>query len=365
MAAENGGGIADVDDEELKLVTRTLVDQPDVDADVVDRFFGQVQALAEDRARRGWPGEGEPDIAVFVRADYPRELAAGLAAEQPVADLIGTSAPLLGRIFVLDRNASQGFCGSFSYSEPGEILEWLAANLPGRQVVILYRETMLLIDRAEGPGASETRRETVRAAAPAASEESLVEALELFHREVLIPSTCPEGVWRKRNAQKYHPGIAPEKSIQACLKRFLNGWFRGTLRAEEEDTTEIGRIDIRLLAPEGAKGGLAYWGIVELKVVKSFRHPKKAGAVPATVRPIENARDIAEGVTQAHAFGKNRGAFAMVEVFDMRRDKALDPRKHAAVKTALAACDPEPPVRLTPIYGSAKDARNAGHAPGP
>lgn len=365
MAANLGGAIVDVDDEDLKLVTHTLVDQPDLDADVADRFFGQVQALAEDRAKREWPGEDTGDMAVFIRAEYPRAIAEAVAAAETTADLIGTSEPLLGRVFILDKNASQGFSSTLPHSQPGMIVEWLTECCADLQVVILYRGTMLLIDRAAGPGNGETRREAVRVTRPSATVDALTDALTLFQREVLTPKVCPTGVWRSRFAQRYHPGAAPEKSIQAALKTFLNGWFRGTLRAEEEDTTEVGRIDIRLLSPGGPASGLTYWGIIELKVVKSFRNPKNGGPNPVTVRPIENARDVAEGVTQAHAFGKNRGAFAMVEVYDMRQNKAQDPREHKVVRDALASCNPEPPIRLTAIFGSAKDARNAGHVPGP
>ena len=79
MAGEAEGQIADVSDIDLASVTRTLVVQPDVEADDRERFFGQVQALVEDRARREWPGEGAGGISIFVRTDYPRQAASALA----------------------------------------------------------------------------------------------------------------------------------------------------------------------------------------------------------------------------------------------------------------------------------------------
>lgn len=366
MATESEGPIADVEDEDLKQVTRTLVTQPEVDASDTDRFFGQVQALVEDRARRAWPSEGSDTIAVFIRAQYPREAAAGLAGTKPSADMIGTDEPLLGRIFILDRNASQGWSAPLPHTDPGEIVQWLADSFGNCQAIILYRQTLLLVDRAKGAAKGATRQEAIRAVLPAASKPSLFDALDLFQREVLTPKVCPEGVWKPRHANRYYAGATPETSIQGRLKTFLNGWFRGLLRAEVEDSTEIGRIDIRLLAPGGPTVGLTYWGVVELKVVKSFRHSKRPGGAPVKVRPIDNARNVAEGVKQAHAFGKNRGcSCAVVEVYDMRKDKTADPRNHAEVKAAEALCSPIPDLRLTAIFGSAKDARNAGHIPGP
>jgi hypothetical protein len=98
MVPEQGGETDDVAEEDLRRVAQTLVFQPDVDASAADRFFGQVQVLSEDRAQRGWPGEGSEALAVFVRTKYPREAAAAVGGASPSADMIGTDEPLLGRI---------------------------------------------------------------------------------------------------------------------------------------------------------------------------------------------------------------------------------------------------------------------------
>jgi hypothetical protein len=367
MTAESSGPITDVRDDDLKAVTRTLVSQPDLSADKVDRFFGQIQALAEDRARRNWPSEAAETMALFIRTDYTRPAGKDVNDKKPAADMIGTDEPLLGRMFVLDTNASQGWSIALPHSEPGELIEWLTkSQFAGCQAVILYRQTLLLIDRANGASGGMTRKEPIRDTFPSVTKPSLIEALDLFQmREVLTPKGCPEGVWQPSFAHMYYAGPSPETSIQARLKTFLNGWFRGLLRAEVEDSTEIGRIDIRLLTPTGPTGGLSYWGIIELKVVKSFRHSKTGGA-PVKVAPIQNARDVAKGIQQAHAFGKNRGcACTVLQIFDMRKDKVADPRTHKEVISVLPSCVPHPEMRLTPIFGSAQDARDAGIIPPP
>lgn len=366
MPVELAGQIADVSDTELALVTRTLVSQPDVSADDRDRFFGQVQALVEDRARRKWPGEGEEGIAIFVRANYPRQAATALAGTKPSADMIGTEEPLMGRVFLLDRNASQGWSGDLPFTDSGEIVEWLSAMPFGNsQVILVYRNTSLMIERANGAQGGMTRKEPIRAELPPVTRDGLFDALNHFHMShVLTPQNCPDGLWRAGYADSYHTGPTPEISLQAQLRTFLTAWFRGQVHVDRETTTEIGRIDIALLVPPtDPSGGLNYWGVVELKVVKSFRHPKNGGA-PIKVGPLANARDVAKGVLQAHAFRTNRGcACAVLEIYDMRADKKADPREHMEVKKILPICAPTPDIRLTPLFGSAQQAREAGYFP--
>ncbi|TPK96544.1 MULTISPECIES: hypothetical protein [unclassified Mesorhizobium] len=368
MADEVASQIADVSDAELASVTQTLVFQPDVSADDRDRFFGQVQALVEDRARREWPGEDGSGISIFVRADYPRQAASALAGTKPSADMVGTDEPLMGRLFLLDRNASQGWSGDLPFADSGELIEWLT-TLPfgSSQVILVYRSTSLMIERANGAQGGMTRKESIRAKLPPVTREGLLEALNHFHmHSVLTPQNCPDGLWRVGHAEAYHTGPTPEVSLQAQLRTFLTAWFRGQLHVDRETTTEIGRIDIALLIPPSdSSGGLTYWGVVELKVVKSFRYSKNGNA-PVKVGLLTNARDVAKGVLQAHAFRTNRGcAYAVVEVYDMRADKKVDPREHAEVKKVLPTCSPTPDIRLTPLFGSAQQAREAGYFPPP
>ena len=366
MPVDSDGRIVGVSDDELAAVTRTLVLQPDIGADDRERFFGQVQALVEDRARRDWPGEGDNGISIFVRADYPRQAASALANTKPSADMIGTDEPLMGRVFLLDRNASQGWSGALPFSDAGEIIEWLATMPFGsNQLILVYRGTSLMIERANGATGGMTRRETIRSELPAVTREGLFEALDHFHmNNVLTPQNAPDGLWRPGHASDYHAGPTPEVSLQGQLRTFLTGWFRGQLHVDRETTTEIGRIDIALLVPPAdLTDGLKYWGVVELKVVKSFRHSKKRDA-PIKVGPLANARDVAKGVLQAHAFRTNRGcAYAVLEIYDMRSDKTSDPRTHAEVNKVLPNCSPQPDMRLTPLFGSAQQAREAGYFP--
>jgi hypothetical protein len=142
------------------------------------------------------------------------------------------------------------------------------------------------------------------------------------------------------------------------MRTFLNGWFRKSVRAECEDTVRAGRIDVRLLVP--GPGGLSYWAIVELKVVKSFVHTPDKAVKPAAVTSKQNAESIAEGLRQAHEFGRDRSVPGYLEVFDMRKDKSGDLQKDPIVVEQFNKLDPKPTLNVRELFGSSSDARKAG-----
>ncbi len=350
-----------VRDADLCQVTRILLDAPDLLATRVDRFFGQIKAIVELRAQSGWNNEGTLNLSIFVQTPYPRAAAASIEGT-PVADLDATKEPILGRLFLMNQDASQGFFISLPSNNSGELLQWLSQQSFGQEpVVIVYREARLLIERAKGAAAEATRRETIRDHAPKATQEQLLEGLDRFHQQELItPTVCPDGVWLKSAAKKYYVDEEPERSIQASLRTFLNGWFRRAVYAECEDSTRAGKIDVRLLVP--AKGtGLTYWAIVELKVVKTFVHNEDSKIKPGTVSAAQNAEAIAEGLRQAHQFAEERKCPpGYLEIFDLRRDKKDDPMVHAIVVSQVEILNPQPVANVRAMFGSARDARKAG-----
>lgn len=226
---------------------------------------------------------------------------------------------------------------------------------------MVYRETKLLIERASGASAEATRREIIRDKPPAATGEQLLQGLDRFHQQELVtPAVCPPGVWLKGAASRYYVGEEPERSIQAPLRTFLNGWFRRAVHAECEDSTRAGRIDVRLLIP-GKDTGLIYWAIVDLKVVKTYVHTSNAKIKPSTVSMAQNAEAIAEGLRQAHQFAQERSCPpGYLEVFDLRKDKEDDPMNHAIVVAQVESLSSRPVSNVRAIFGSARDARKAG-----
>jgi len=125
---------------------------------------------------------------------------------------------------------------------------------------------------------------------------------------------------------------------------------------ETEDRTNIGRIDVRLLK-KGANTPLAYWIILELKVIKSFTSSE------SPVSPSDNVKAIVKGVKQAWAGRENRGAEeGRLEIYDLRADKSEDLTAREDVLAALKVCSPPPSIDTWPAFGSAEDARDAGYS---
>ena len=353
MAVDGSGEIAGVEDEELAAVTGLVPALPNLRGARADRFAQAIRMLVEKRAQAGWPEEGVADVAIFVLVDYPRKVGRKLGGT-PFADPAAQGTPLLGGLFFSSADATHGQFIPIP-TDAGSILEWLEdQGLAGCPVVAVYRNAKEMITRRFGIEGS-ARSDAIRDHEPTATLQELMEALRHYHRSrVVTPTGCPDGVWNPDSADKYIPGPRPEKSIQMDLQLALNFWFRGVIWAEGEDNTNIGRIDVRLLKKE-ANGGLAYWIILELKVIKSLTN------TASKVGNSTNVDAIVKGVKQAGAYRANRNVEeGMLEVYDLRRDKSEDLRGRKEVLHALAKYLPPLKVDVWPVYGSAEDARDAG-----
>lgn len=357
MRDESSEAIPGVDESEVAGAVRSLVEVPEITLEDHERFTIEVRSLIESRAQSNWKGESESDMSVFLLVSYPRQVGERFGAS-PIFDLRATKTPILGKLFFLNRDASSGRTIALP-AQPDSMLEWLADNgLANVPVVVLHRESKLLVSRALGSD-GDARSERIRDTPPVATLEELEAAMDLSHRELLLtPKVCPEGVWAKGKSSEYIPGPLPEKSIQRTLRIALTTWFRGVVKAEIEDAITVGRIDIRLLRLT-SEGSFDYWAILELKVIKSFKHAagKKK---PSPVTDKENAADVAEGVRQARAFGKDRHAEPFLDVFDIRKDKVTNVFEHDLVVNELAKCDVKLHCKVWPLFGSASDARIAG-----
>lgn len=352
MPVEESGRIPGVEDAELAAVTGLMPQLPNLRASRAERFAQEVRTLIEKRAQAGWPNEATANMAVFVLVDYPRQVGTTHGG-QPFADPRGQTIPLLGHMFFSSADAARGQFIRIP-TEPNAILEWLEdQELGDCPIVTVYRDTMEIVTRRRGIESS-AQHAPIRDQEPSASVEELMDALAHFHRRrVLTPTECPAGVWK--SAGQYIPGKQPERTLQSALVNSLSSWFRGVVWVEKEDSTNIGRIDVRLLT-ERAAGGLAYWVILELKVIKSFT------STSSQVVLSTNVEAIVKGVKQAGAYRENRKAEeGMLEIYDLRQDKSANLTAHEEVSAALKKYSPPPRVDVWPLYGSADDARNAGH----
>lgn len=353
MAADASQPVAGVEDHALAMVAGLVPALPNLRAARADRFAQSVRTLVEKRAQEGWPKETKADVAVFVLVDYPRHVGEKHCGK-PFADPIAQGTPLMGHVFFSSADATHGQFIPIP-TEASEILEWLDDHgLGSCPIVAVYRNAKQMVTRRFGIDNS-AQSDAIRDEEPTATIPELMDALEHYHQSrVVTPIGCPGGVWESGSAHRYIPGQHPEKSIQSDLELALNFWFRGVVRAESEDSTNIGRIDVRLLK-KGANGGLSYWVILELKVIKSFT---RASSV---VDDSSNVEAIVKGVKQAVSYRENRVAEeGMLEIYDLRKDKSEDLTNRKGVADALVAYSPPPRVDVWPMFGSADDARKAG-----
>ena len=358
MPPEVPEDVPGVDDDQLAAVAGLFPTLPNIRAEPADRFAQAVRSLVEKRAREEWPNEGDEDVAVFVMADHPRPAGEPYGAE-PFADPIGKKDPLLGRLFFANRDASSGRAMKIP-TDPNAILEWLEDNrLTACPLVIVYRQTKTMVTRPSGTKGL-ARNDPIRDREPVATLSELMEALEYFHMcQLLTPTCCPDGVWEPGHAHQYIPGRQPERSIQSNLELALNFWFHGLLKAEHEDHTNIGRIDVRLLK-KSAHGSLTYWAIMELKVIKSFTNAQTTSN-SSRVAVSTNLNAIVDGIKQAWAYRDNRHAEeSLLEVYDLRKDKLEDLMKSTKVANTMTQYQPVPAINVRPLFGRASDARGAG-----
>ena len=354
MSVKGSGKIAGVADEELATVAGLMPALPNVRASRADRFSQEVRMLVEKRAQEGWPVEGTADMAVFVLVDYPRKVGQTHGGT-PFADPMAQGTPLLGRLFFSSADATHGQFIQIP-TAAAAILEWLEDHgLAGCPMVAVYRNTKEMVTRRFGISDDSARSDAIRDKEPSATVQELMEALKHYHSSrVVTPTGCPDGVWKPYCAERYIPGAQPEKSIQKDLQVALNFWFRGVVRAEGEDNTNIGRIDVRLLKKEANKG-LTYWIILELKVIKSFTNTE------SKMNDTTNVKAIVKGVRQAGSYRENREAEeGRLEIYDLRKDKSEDLTAREDVSDALAMYSTPPIIDVWHMYGSPDDARNAG-----
>ena len=360
MPHDSSSPVAGTDDQLLKSAVGELPALPNIRADDADRFAQGVRALVEGRAQRNWPRENDSeDVAVFIFVDRPRETGDQFEA-MPIMDPVATDEKLLGRLFFMNRDASRGRYIDLP-TEPARIGDWISDNhLSNRPVIIIYRKSLQMVTRRTGIE-DYAHYDRIRDIKPNATVENLVEALESFHNHQLTPVSCAKGIWEAGRAAEYVPGSAPEKAVQKSLCISLSSWFHGLVRVKSEDSTSIGRIDVCLFKPSMMEGALAYWAIIELKVIRSFTNAS-VGDNPNPVSASRNIEGIVEGLKQANAYCINRKAEeGLLEIFDLRKDKSENLMNSPKVIEALQNLSPEPHHNVRPIFGSSQDARDAGY----
>lgn len=358
MPVDNSDSVPNINDPLLAEAAGQFAATPDLWAKPEDRLVSAVRKLTEQRAQADWPHEGDDNVAVFVLVGHPRQ-AGELYGAASFVDPSAQEEPILGRLYFTSPDAAAG-CSIPMPTGSNAIVDWLRDEKLGHcPTVIVYRGSRTISIRREGVH-GEASNERFRDREPRATLQELEDALEDFHIDwLLTPVNCPKGVWETGRTHEYIPGALPEKAIQYALRVFLSGRFRRILKAEPEDLSSIGRVDIKLLKKQDPGRGWRYWAILELKVIKSFRNAAQ-GSTPSSVNNSANVHAIVEGVRQASSYAANRNTKGLLEIYDLRREK-VDLVQNAQVSAAIRDCNARPTIHVWDMYGTSQDARNAGH----
>ncbi len=362
MPAEGSDSASGVDEQQLAAAAGLFTELPNIRAEAADRFSQAVRTIVEKRAWNAWPNEDDADVAVFVMVPHPRQVGERHQTH-PFVDLLAKDDPMLGRLYFANGDASRGRSMPMP-TDPAAILEWLDdQDLGGYPIVMVYRKSKLMVTRRSGIK-DRAMTDPIRDQKPSATLPELNEALKYFHRRGLItPECCPKGVWEPERAQQYIPGPHPERSIHYPLKIALGSWFHGIVMIDSEAKTTVGRIDLRLLK-KAPNGQFAIWIVMELKVIKSFRNAA-VDSDPSPVKDADNVNAIVEGVKQVAAYREDCSAKeALLEIYDLRKDKTEDLTKREKVEAVRNQCTPHPGIHVWPIFGTAKDAQNAVYTGG-
>ena len=359
MVSNEDGPISGINDDDIGVAAQKLPDLPALKASDPDRFVIEIRHLIEERAQAGWPSESDANVAAFVMVPYPRQVKERYQIER-VLDLRANLKPVLGKLLFLSNDGTHG-CAMPMPTNDADILDWLEAEgFANSPIVLIYRGSLKMVSRTSG-ATGNARYDQIRETIPEATLDGLLGALEHFHLEnLLTPSICSKGVWEAELAMNYVPGKHPEKAIQYDLRIALKSWFQGVLRVELEDKIPTGRIDVRILRRNQDDSSFSYWAVVELKVIRSKRNAPK-GKRASTVSISKNVSEVVEGLKQVNSFRRDRNAVeGLLEVFDMRKNKSIDVKGEAAVIDQCKIIDQDILFNVRPLFGTAKDARDAG-----
>lgn len=359
MVSDDDGRIPGINDEDIAAAVQKLPGVPTTNVGDPDRFVREIRHLVEERAQAGWPDESDANVAAFVMVSHPRSIKERYDIER-VLDLRAVPRSVLGNLFFLSIDGTNGCAMPIPVGD-ADILDWLEdEGFQDCPVVLIYRGSLKMVSRTSG-AAGNARYDRIRETVPAATLDELLGALKHFHSDKLLtPGICSKGVWEPGRAKDYVPGTQPEKAIQYDLKIALSSWFRGELRVEMEDPTPVGRIDVRLLHRNQDDGALSYWAIIELKVMRSNRNAPR-GKMASSVSMSDNIAAVVDGLKQANAYRRDRIAVeGLLEVYDLRKDKVKDVKGETPVKDQWENCDQGLVFNVRPLFGSAKEARDAG-----
>ena len=163
--------------------------------------------------------------------------------------------------------------------------------------------------------------------------EDVFDAIDLLHDQCFVtPSGLPQRVNLWKNPSLHWPREDAEALVQSHLKAGLTLRFP-FCRIRHEQTQTAGRTDLEIerINPLD-RSSVTYQAILELKVLRSFRHKG------ATVSDAVTKEAVTEGVRQAASYRKTKEArWSALCCFDMRRSNDGDEACCAHVQESAGA----------------------------
>jgi len=332
-------------------------------ADSSEVFHDAVLDLLEHRLRGKWKFEdSSATVAVFVFADTPTRPFGTREGVTRVEHPRTRAHGLFGRIFFLDNKATMGSFIDIPGDE-GETLFWLRENGFGACSAVLADKVsgqaslMPRLDDTEEPFYTPIKRVRRKI-----SVAGLEKALDAFHIKKMLTPTRGSGAWARSRAKDYVPIKNAEIHIQRRLKDYLGAWFHEKIWIEQEVKTDVGRIDLQILVKSSsATLGLACWGVIELKVAKSYSTPRDEDRPTSKLTRVThktNMDGVVKGYGQADAFACDRDVNnSFLEVFDMRKVKSPDLLDDSRAKEKAEQCVKKVRAKVRKMFGSSEEIR--------
>ena len=310
-----------------------------VDADLPDdtRFVAGVAQLVIQRAAEAarLREQDQPGIAIFVLCASP-PAAAGNTKRVPMVDNGLTT--VTGRLwFATPAVISARYLELPNSADDDAHFHYVAEDLGLGEEPTLIFDSRVASNRLRWYPEGLARDEAVEFPPldGDVTTEEVFEAIDLLHERCFVtPSGLPQRVNLWQRASGHWPREDAEALVQSHLKAGLTLRFP-YCKVRHEQTQTAGRTDLEIERFNPLdRSSVTYQAILELKVLRTFRH------TGTSVSDAETKEAISEGVRQAVSYREHKAArWSALCCFDMRRSDGGDEACFAHVQGSADAGD--------------------------
>ncbi len=297
-----------------------------------NRFVTGVAKLVLQRVAQAEKHEqmDEPDLAIFVLSPSPPPGTEATAKRVPMLD--NGLTPVVGRLWFTTAAVTSAHYVDLPPGDDDAHFSYVDKELGlGSERVVIFdpRATATCLRYyPEGLGKPETV-ECIPLVGEV-TQEDVFKAMDRLYEECFVtPMGLPQPVNLWENAQRHWPRKDAEALIQSHLRAGLLMRFAYcSVRPEQTQTSGRTDLEIEQFNPLD-RSSVTYHGILELKVLRTFRHSG------TRVSPAETKNAIADGVGQAGSYRADKGSrWSALCCYDMRQHNEGDGACFAHVRGA-------------------------------